>query len=249
MQRSFDADALAVAITLEGQMQGVFEGRSIRAGAGTMQIVDMARTSAHFSTASKTIHLIVPRAVAVRRGLDVPGLHGAVLDSGAARLLGAHLLAIRGAAAELPRESEKLLARSVLDLLVLAVTASGWPVSLDGSSRDGLAVAARAAIDRELGSAGLNATRLCQTLGTSRSTLHRLFEADGGVQAYVRNRRLEAVRAALADGGGCEPLHALAERYGFSDSAHLSRLFRSKYEMTPTEFRHRVRNDHDAKCP
>jgi AraC-like DNA-binding protein len=131
----------------------------------------------------------------------------------------------------------------------MAVAASGWPAPIGTDGKDGLAAAARAVIDGELGSTGLNATRLCQLLGVSRSTLHRLFEVDGGVQAYVRSRRLEAVRSVLADGGANEPLHLLAERFGFSDSAHLSRLFRSRFEMTPTEFRGRIRNEQPHKRP
>lgn len=249
MLRSFDADALGVAITLEGDVAGDFEGRDIRAGAGTVQMVDMAKTSAHISSASKTIHVIVPRATAIQQGLDVASLHGAILDCAAGRLLGTHLLGIRASAPELPEGSGKWLARGVLDLLSLAVASTGRGVAPDGASRDGIGAAARTAIERELGSASFNVARLCQTLGISRSTLHRLFEEDGGVQAFIRGRRLEAVRSALSDATSREPLHMLADRLGFSDSAHLSRLFRSRYGMTPTDFRHHVRNGNGLKRP
>ena len=55
------------------------------------------------------------------------------------------------------------------------------------------------------------------------------------MQAYIRGRRLEAVRLALADPAAREPIYTLAERFGFSDAAHLSRLFRARYGLTPSD--------------
>ena len=68
-----------------------------------------------------------------------------------------------------------------------------------------------------MGAPSLTIANLCRRLQVSRTTLHRLFEAEGGVQAYIRDRRLEAVRLTLADAANAEPIYALAERLGFSD--------------------------------
>ena len=78
---------------------------------------------------------------------------------------------------------------------------------------------------------------LCRRLGLSRSSLHRLFEQEGGVQAFIRERRLEAARLALGDPANREPIYAIAERLGFSDAAHLSRLFRERFGQSPSDFR------------
>ncbi len=241
--RSCGPDAIVITITLHGHLQGAVQG-TMAAGAGTIQIIDLAKLPDLQPTASKAIHLIVPRELALRQRWDVATLHGVVLYSAAAGLLGFYLLAIRQAASHLSLETGTLLARGVLDLVGLALGAP--PVEIGRSS---LALAARAAIERELGSAGLNAAWLCRVLEISRSTLHRLFESDGGVQAYVLGRRLEAVRAVLADGDANEPLLALADRFGFSDSAHLSRSFRSRYEMSPTQFRALARNNQSPERP
>lgn len=247
--RSYDPDFLTAVVTVEGNAHGLFGERPLQAGAGTVQLADLSQPSSHVSTASRTILLGIPRPAAAARGLDVSELHGLVLDSAVARMLGTHLLGIRDAVSELPAASGSMLARSILDLLSLAVAGSGRPVEATAIGTDGAAAAARMLIERELGSQSLGITRLCKLLHISRSTLQRLFAAQGGVQAYIRLRRLEAARRALADPNCREPMHMLAERYGFSDSAHLSRLFRSHYGMTPTECRMLAREQAGAVSP
>ncbi|HEX9931822.1 MAG TPA: helix-turn-helix domain-containing protein [Allosphingosinicella sp.] len=239
--RSFDPDHLTVALTLHGLAHGEMGGEPFRTAAGDIQLADLSRASSHFSTGSRTIHLSIPREAAAQRGLDVAGLHGAVIRSGLSGLLGQHLLAIRETATQMAVEDGKLLGRGVLDLLGLAVAGSRRQPAPIAVGRDGLASAARALIERELGASILSIPRICSTLGISRSTLHRLFEAEGGVQAHIRRRRLESVRRALADPASFEPIHMLAERFGFSDAAHLSRLFRAEYGMTPSDCRAEAR--------
>ncbi|HKR24793.1 MAG TPA: hypothetical protein VJS15_06005, partial [Allosphingosinicella sp.] len=124
MLRSHDPDALNVVITLAGQARGVMGARTFRTGAGSVQLCDLAQTSLHESTASRTVLVSVPRAVAAERGLDVAGLHGVVLRSSAAAMLGPHLLGLREAVPELTEEDGPLLARGFLDLLSVAVASS-----------------------------------------------------------------------------------------------------------------------------
>ena len=241
MVRSHDPDALNVVITLAGQARGVMGARTFRTGAGSVQLCDLAQTSLHESTASRTILASVPRAVAAERGLDVAGLHGIVLRSSAAAMLGPHLLGLREAVPELTEEDGPLLARGFLDLLSVAVASSERGAAGGRSRSAASALTARAEVERALGSPSLTIANLCRRLGVSRTSLHRLFEAEGGVQAYIRDRRLEAVRLALADPLNAEPIYALAERFGFSDAAHLSRLFRARYGLTPSDHRAQAR--------
>ena len=237
--RDPDADALGVAITIAGEAHGTMADRAFRTGPGSVQLTDLAQNSLHDSTASRTIFITVPRATAIVRGLDVAMLHGRVLRSGAAAMLGPHLLGVREAAGELTVDDGALLAGTFLDLLGLAVATSGRPVRRTGLGREAAAVVARAAIEEGLGAPSQTINGLCRQLGMSRTSLHRLFENEGGVQAYMRGRRLEAVRRALLDPACAEPLYVLAERLGFSDAAHLSRLFRARYGLSPSGYRAR----------
>ncbi|MFJ4620299.1 helix-turn-helix domain-containing protein [Streptomyces sp. NPDC088812] len=71
------------------------------------------------------------------------------------------------------------------------------------------------------------------------SRLHRLFqERDTSVAASIRRRRLQHSCADLADPAmATVPVHTIASRWGFTDTAHFSRTFRREYAMTPLEYR------------
>jgi AraC-like DNA-binding protein len=69
--------------------------------------------------------------------------------------------------------------------------------------------------------------------------LHRLFESQGrSVSDWIRERRLEACRAALSD--PCmenKSITEIAFSWGFSDSSHFSRSFRKSFGTSPRQFR------------
>jgi AraC-like DNA-binding protein len=238
MMRSFDSDALTVAITLSGAARGEFGGKAFRSGPGSVHFCDLSMPSDHESTGSRTLLLGVSRKAAEHGGLDVRRLHGRVLNSGSAALIAPYLLGLRRAAPGMPVEEGARLGKVVVDLLGVIAAAAGGSTGPDPRGRQNVtALAARREIQASLGAPSLNVASLCRRLAISRSTLHRLFEAEGGVQAYIRERRLEAARAALADADNSEAIYAIAERLGFSDAAHLSRLFRERFGTSPRDFR------------
>ncbi|WP_225080783.1 helix-turn-helix domain-containing protein [Streptomyces sp. CoT10] len=66
-----------------------------------------------------------------------------------------------------------------------------------------------------------------------------LAEHDTSPAAWIRHRRLERCRLDLANPRlNARPIQAIAERWGFSDPAHFSRLFRAAYGMPPKDYRH-----------
>ncbi len=63
---------------------------------------------------------------------------------------------------------------------------------------------------------------------------------DVTVSGYVRARRLELVRRDLADpDNGHEPVSSLARRRGIVDPSYLSKAFRSRFRVSPREYRTR----------
>lgn len=75
---------------------------------------------------------------------------------------------------------------------------------------------------------------LAKSAGISQRHFSRLFTRDVGLSlpAYVRWLRLRRVAVSIAKGAS---LTQAAHAAGFSDSAHMSRVFRATFGMTPTQ--------------
>jgi AraC family transcriptional regulator len=78
---------------------------------------------------------------------------------------------------------------------------------------------------------------LAAQLGVEPDRLSRAFRSTQGcsIAVYVRRLRLEWVAHRLAT--SLDPIAALALEAGFADQAHLSRLFRAAFGVTPRRFR------------
>ncbi len=94
-------------------------------------------------------------------------------------------------------------------------------------------------IEQRLGDADLAPARVAQAEGISERYLQKLFEGTGSsFTHYVRERRLQRTWADLSS--PAEAHHSISEiayRAGFNDSAHFSRAFRSRFGLSPREFR------------
>lgn len=236
--RADGADPLMVAIRFQGALRGVANDRGFEAPEGAAALSDFAQPQTYVSDRCFNAVLTIPRDVAERRLPRVRDLHGLVVPPPAALLLRAHALAMIDAlAAGVPAEQAERLGGVTLDLLEIGVAQSvARPSVSPAAGRTGARLAAEIAIDRALGSPNLTVANLCRWIGVSRTNLYRLFEDDGGVQAHIRARRLHRIEEDLRKGSR-ESLVDLAERWGFSDAAHLSRLFRARYGMPPGEYR------------
>lgn len=230
-------DILGVGVLLEGEMHGVARLREFEARAGEILLFDIAQPITMTMSIARSIQLAIPRAMAEAELGPVADLHGLVIGREEAALFYAHLLKLSEALQTISKEDAPRLARTLLDLLVVAVHAAAHAHRDAPPRMVGMAARARTEIRANLESPSLNVAGLCRRLNISRSTLHRLFESEGGVQTYIRNSRLDAGRIALLDSTNDERIGAIAERLGFSDAAHFSRLFRARFDETPSQCR------------
>lgn len=95
----------------------------------------------------------------------------------------------------------------------------------------------RQLIARKLMDTDLTVDNLCRDLGVSRSRLYRLFEADGGIQAYIRRERLLQTRSALSNPHDRRPICRIAEQWGFFDPSGFTRAFRHEFGVSPRDVR------------
>jgi len=84
------------------------------------------------------------------------------------------------------------------------------------------------------GSGCVSLARLSHEAGLSPRQMRHAFARDVGIpmRAYLRWKRLRRAVAAVERGAS---LSAAAAAAGFADSAHLSRVFREQFGMTPTQ--------------
>lgn len=107
-----------------------------------------------------------------------------------------------------------------------------------GAADDPDILAATRLIDERLMDPDLDAASLMQALGLSRSSLYRAFQAVGGVNAYIRQRRLQLARDVLAARTGPRPtVGEVAQSHGFASDSHFSRAFRAAFGHSPGALR------------
>ncbi|GAA0655629.1 hypothetical protein GCM10009101_32160 [Brevundimonas lenta] len=89
-------------------------------------------------------------------------------------------------------------------------------------------------IEAHILSPDLGVDSLTQALGLSRATLYRSFLPAGGVNTFIRQRRLELARQVLAGRTGPHPtISEIAHAHGFASESHFSRAFRKAFGHAP----------------
>lgn len=133
----------------------------------------------------------------------------------------------------------KVIGRQMLELLALTIEQA----HLGTSSMEGSAV--RAAhmnrienfIRQNIKNPKLSPDAIAAGCGISKRYLHDLFKTvNGTVSQFVRDERLKAARDQLECMSDV-PISEVAYRFGFTDQAQFSRLFKARFGMTPTGFR------------
>jgi AraC-like DNA-binding protein len=94
-------------------------------------------------------------------------------------------------------------------------------------------------IESRLSDCELGLDPIAGALNVSTRTLNRAFRAQGvTVGEWIRKRRLDQCRIDLEDPRLSHvPVSVLATRWGLTDAAHFSRVFKTEYGMSPRAFR------------
>jgi AraC-like DNA-binding protein len=104
-------------------------------------------------------------------------------------------------------------------------------------------------VDQALDDPALAPTSIAHRFGCSVRSLHALFAEHGtSVASEIRRRRLERCRDDLAGRGHGDRIGELALRWGFSDAAQFSKLFKSRYGVSPRQYRHGNLRGTSAVC-
>ncbi|WP_372885859.1 helix-turn-helix domain-containing protein [Shimia sp.] len=158
--------------------------------------------------------------------------------SGTAGLFSAMVDQAQAQAAKLGPAAAETVGRQLLELLGLLLDETS------DSSTSSLSTVRMAHIARvekfiraNLKNPDLSPDLVAEHCGISKRYLHDLFkDVNGTVSQQIRDQRLTAARDRLAAAPGL----AIAEvsyRFGFSDQAQFSRLFKARFGMTPSDFK------------
>ncbi|MCG2622441.1 helix-turn-helix domain-containing protein [Arthrobacter sp. I2-34] len=175
-----------------------------------------------------------PKALAGIAGLRISGAEG----FGA--IVSAFLV---GVARNLPALEGRLglsMAASMVDLVTAAFSEKMGIVAPNRSrSRLEQMMAIRESIMAKLGDPELAPDAIAAEHFISTRQLHILFREQGTtVSTWIRERRLEMIRRDLVDPlQESESIRTLAERWGFPDATHFSRVFKETYGETPRRYR------------
>jgi len=240
-----DPDCLYFQIILRGGLLGAQQDRAVVLRRGDMVAYDSSRTAIFKAGESfdllalqiaksllgKTASSAISRQTAVR----IPGSGG--LPRLASRFL---LEAVAGLAAGSISRNDAGLQGHIVDLLrrlYLDLGDSSHPTRPRCAAE--LLLGAQAQIEARLAEPTLGPGDIARACFISTRYLHRVFEAEGlSVCNYIRSARLTRCRRDLLDPALAEQsIHEISSRWGLTNPAHFSRLFKEAYGCSPREFR------------
>lgn len=204
---------------------------------GDFTIFDLSQRMTSDTGEISSINLLMPRRSLDRRLGELSPLHGHVFSqdgSPVTRLMADHLRSLARCIETTDGWQRDNLADATVTLCNAMLTPAG-----DGPYEPAtmLGIAVRQFIDADLASYDLDADKLTARFGVSRTNLYALFEPDGGVASYVRNRRLARAMRILA---GVEPgprrrIAGVGYACGFETEKAFSRAFRRRYGVNPSQ--------------
>jgi AraC-like DNA-binding protein len=188
---------------------------------------------------SRVLAFFIPRAVVEDRISDAESIHGAVLAyaSPLARLVRDQVGALIDRLPTLSDDDATRLIRHCAELIMAAFAKqSRLGQGARAVARSVMVDAIKRHIDDNLHSDTLSPEHVLNCFNIARPTLYRMFEPDGGLQAYIRHSRLREAAAELVQ----FPKRAITEiayGLGFNSPSDFTRAFRRVYGMPPQEFR------------
>lgn len=202
--------------------------------AGDVTLIDASRTSSFtFQQNSRQISLLMPRSYLEQSASEVQYARRLDAQSSVVRLSRQLVLGCMQDSQMSAPESEAIL-NAVATLLRPAlvervVEEDRYPRSFSRTL---------AFIDTHIQSPQLRPEWIAGELGVSVRSLYRMFARQGLVVAqYIKHRRLDLCAQALRSAPDRQKLATIGYDWGFSDHSHFSTAFKSRFGVSPSEYR------------
>lgn len=190
----------------------------------------------------RVLTFFAPRALVDAALPDADSIHGRVIDDTTplTRMIIEHVVSLNQNMASMSASDADSALRTSIHLLIAAFAKQA---RLSGNARAAVRAATfgqvRRHIQSNLHQADLSPESLLNTLQLSRATLYRLFEHEGGLAAYIRNRRLREAADELVRFPHLAVMD-IAYGLGFKTASDFTRAFRRAYDMAPQDLRAHV---------
>lgn len=167
-----------------------------------------------------------------------PGRHGRhvsfPIDRPAGRALASTMIALFDALNQATASEGRLLEGMLVGMLQAALSGKWRDETAQAGLPAARAVAMKAFLVDHLEDVDLGLGRLCRDFNVSRATIYRAFEADGGVDRFIQEQRLDRVLTHLASTDRTRGYIArAARRWNFHDPGSFNRSFRRRYGCSP----------------
>jgi AraC-like DNA-binding protein len=229
---------------LEGEVGHVTGVRKKRSAPGSVQGIvafDMNQPFRADRPECRLLSLFVPPSI-VDEELDGASIHGRIVEHGSplTGLVVDHMAAL---AREIPTLDPADANEALHAGAQLLVAAFSKEARLTGASRAALQTAVmgqvRRYVEANLHQSGLTPTSVVDALQLKRATIYRWFEHEGGLGAYIRNRRLREAADELVRFPHLQ-VAEIAYGLGFQSASDFTRAFRRAFDMTPQDMRARA---------
>ena len=181
------------------------------------------------------LNLAIPRRLLEGRVGDVSAWHGQIVPSVSSpitKLLADHFAnLVQSVRVATPAQASHVVSATIA--LCNAMFLSETDSAYNQAAVTGIAI--RQFIEENL--ATIDAEMLMARFALSRTPLYKLFDADGVVYTYIRERRLARAMQILTRSSSERrpPIRRLAFDCGFENEQVFSRAFRRKYGLNPSE--------------
>lgn len=210
---------------------------------GDLTLVDLTRPVRWTMSPMRIVAVVFPRALIPLRRDELTRLTAVRIpgEVGTGALVSSVTRHLAGSLDDHAAEHGARLGTALLDLLTVALAGRlgrANKVPPDTRQRAMLRRVLRF-IEDHLSEPALSPATIAAAHHISVRQLYKLFESEQtGVARWVQQRRLERCRRdLLAADAADQPVSAIAARWGLTNAAHFSRLFRAAYGVPPAEYR------------
>lgn len=201
--------------------------------------LDMAQMFWSYRPACRMQAFFIPRPLIESKFTDAETLHGRILPDNTpiTHLIFNHLSALIDEIKHLSLQDAETAITTCIELILVAF---GKNSKLSGNARAAIRAVmltqAKRYIEAHLEDETLCSETLIHQLGLPRATLYRLFEHEGGVDAYIRHSRLRQAAFDLIKHPHIR-VSEVAYSVGFKNPADFTRSFKRSFELSPSELR------------